>query len=247
MTTRGRGRAETDARPTAASRPSWRGPSTVPSLDEQVALGSTSSPAGGCAGRLGRLVDHHLRDAAVGPLVGHDRVGAGGTGAPVMILTAVPGDIASSVGLPGADLADHGQVHRRSAVAPHDVGVVHHGVAVHRGVVEAGSAIGATTSSARQAEASSSGWSTAGSAASIAVEDPLEVLVDRDVRPGQPWPQPARCPAGTRWAAWLSSSTSPTTWTPWPEGPVAVDLERLAFAQRRRPSGKRLSKSPTSL
>ena len=36
-TTRGRGRERTAARPTAASSPSWRGPSTVPSLDEQVA------------------------------------------------------------------------------------------------------------------------------------------------------------------------------------------------------------------
>ena len=44
ITTRGRGRERTVARPTAASRPRWRGPRTVP-LDEQVALGDVLAGA----------------------------------------------------------------------------------------------------------------------------------------------------------------------------------------------------------
>ena len=75
-TTRGRGRARTVARPTAASSPRCRGPSTVP-LSTSRSPSATSSPAGRtCCPTVGSLGDPHLRDAAVGPLVGHHRVAA---------------------------------------------------------------------------------------------------------------------------------------------------------------------------
>ena len=63
-------------------------------------------------------------------------VAPAGTGAPVMILTAVPGRQRQDRGLAGADLPDDRQRDRGVLAGAGDV-VGDHGVAVHRGVVEA--------------------------------------------------------------------------------------------------------------
>ena len=75
-TTRGRGRASTVGPADRGEQPDVAGPSTVPastsrSPSRDVVAGRADVLAG-----LGRLVDADLGDAAVGPLVGHDRVGA---------------------------------------------------------------------------------------------------------------------------------------------------------------------------
>ena len=53
--------------------------------------------------------------------------------------------------------------------------------------------------------------------------------------------------ASIRLAEVASSSTSPMTCTPWPNVQSPATLSELAFFSDGAPSGKRLSKSPTSL
>ena len=105
-------------------------------LDEQVALGDVLAGPADVLAELGGAGDPHLRDAAVGPLVGHHACRRPpGIGAPVMILTAVPGDIASSWACPAPISPTTGRCTGDSSVAL-TTSRVAHGVPVHRGVVE---------------------------------------------------------------------------------------------------------------
>ena len=54
-TTRGRGRDRTEARPTAASSPSWRGPSTVPCSTSRSPDGDVLAGRADVLPGLGRL------------------------------------------------------------------------------------------------------------------------------------------------------------------------------------------------
>ena len=84
----------------------------------------TSSPARRtCWPSRRRLGDPDLGDAAVGPLVGHDRVGAGRHRRAGHDLDRGAGRHREQLGLAGADLADHRQVHRGVLGGAGDVGV----------------------------------------------------------------------------------------------------------------------------
>ena len=208
-------------------------------LEEQVALATSSPARRTCWPGVGGLGDPHLGDAAVGPLVGHDRVGAGRHRRAGHDLDRGAGRQREQLRLAGADLADDRQVHRvrrrwrwRRRRA--------HGVAVHRGVVEArqrdrrGDVLGGG-----RPRASSSGcwyggsgwtasrirsrWSSTGSGAS-AIR-----------RPGAPSPAgDALRPSSA------SSSTSPMTRTPWPKVQSPSTRQRVGLAQRRRALGEAL-------
>ncbi len=122
---------------------------------------TSTSPLGdvlaGAAGRAGPASGawsiRTWRDAAVGPLVGHDASAPAGTGAPVMILTAVPGRQREQPRLAGADLADHRQVHRRVLGRASTTSACADGVPVHRGVVEGRQRRSAATTSSADGEA----------------------------------------------------------------------------------------------
>ena len=81
-------------------------------LDEEVALLDVVAAGADVLPGGGHLGDPHLGDAAVGPLVGDDGVAAARHGAPVMILTAVPGERAIRSARPAPISPDHRQVHR---------------------------------------------------------------------------------------------------------------------------------------
>ena len=75
-TTRGRGRARTVARPTDGQQAEVPRAEHRAALDQQVALGDVLADVPQVLPDGRRLGDPHLRDAAVGPLVGHHRVAA---------------------------------------------------------------------------------------------------------------------------------------------------------------------------
>ena len=117
-TTRGRGRDATREVPTEASRPIWRGPIRSPSLTNRSPT-LTSSPAcrmcwpssGACS----------ITTVEVPPSVHSTGTTASqpcGTGAPVMIRTAVPVDIAMIVAAPAAISPTTGRCTGRCSLAP---------------------------------------------------------------------------------------------------------------------------------
>ncbi len=75
-TTRGRGRARTVAPADRGEQAEVARAEHRAALDEQVALGDVLAGAAARAARPRAPGDRHLGDAAVGPLVGHDRVAA---------------------------------------------------------------------------------------------------------------------------------------------------------------------------
>ena len=137
-TTRGRGRAPDRGPADRGEQAEVARAEHRALLEQQVAARRRPRRRGRtCWPRLGRLGDPHLGDAAVGPLVGDDRVGARrhrgaghdlDRGARATARAGWPGRRRSRrrpAGAPGC-----------SSVAPATSRVTH-GVAVHRGVVEA--------------------------------------------------------------------------------------------------------------
>ena len=139
ITTRGRGRRPDRARGRrAASRPRWRGPSDGAVLDEQVALGDVLAGRAHVLAALGRLRDPDLwRRRGRSTRRARPRRRPSGTGAPVMILTAVPGDSASSAAWPAPISPTTGRCTGLLVAGAWRRRRCTHGVPVHRGVVEA--------------------------------------------------------------------------------------------------------------
>ena len=127
----GRGRSRRAA-------PSCRGPRRVPAVSTTSRRRVRRPRRAGCAGRPrpAPLIGH-LGEPAVGQLdLGTTASAPAGSGAPVMIRTAVPGPRAYADDRPGRDVADDREDHRdRPRDAERDV-LGADGVAVHRGVVE---------------------------------------------------------------------------------------------------------------
>ena len=133
--TTGRRRTGSVAVPTAAARPIWAGPSTVPA-------GSTTDPAATsspvrrtCAPTPGPA---RSRTRSVPPSVcstGTIASAPAGSGAPVMIRCTVPAASAGTSVRPAGMSAATGSSTGRSAVGSGQLGGAHR-VAVHRGVVE---------------------------------------------------------------------------------------------------------------
>ena len=105
-------------------------------LDQEVTLGDVLAGGADVLSLLGRSRDDDLCDSPVGPLVGHDRVGPRGHGRAGHDLDGRAGRHRQDARLSGPDLTDDRQVHG-TFLGGGDHVVVHHGVAVHRRVVEA--------------------------------------------------------------------------------------------------------------
>ena len=210
-------------------------------LDEQVALAHVLAGRAHVLALLGRSGDDDLGDAAVGPLVGHDRVRTSGHRRAGHDLDGCPGRHREQPRLAGADLTDDRKVHRVVVAGGGHV-VVRHGVAVHRGVVEARQRDrGRDVFGGDQAERLEQGLVVRRQRPE-AVEDVLLVVV----RQGGDQPS-STVSAAMRWADSASSSTSPMTCTPCPKVKSPSTRSEWALRSEGAPSGKRWSKSPTSL
>ena len=175
-----------------------------------------------------------------------------GTGAPVMILTAVPGRQREQPGLAGADLADHRQVHRATPREAPATSANAHGVAVHRGVVEARQRRSARRRPRhRQAERveqrlrrrPAAARARRGSARGARRRSGARSASGRRPWPTLPSPRRRTAPAsGTRCAARVEARRRPTTCDAVAEGPVARRPQRArppsATGRRRGSAGR---------
>ncbi len=219
-------------------------------LEQHVALGDVVAGRPDVLARLGGTVDAHLGDAAVGPLVGDDRGGAGRHRGAGHDLDRGARRHREDRRLAGPDLTDDGQHDGRVLGGAGDV-VGDHGVAVHRGVVEARQ---------RDRRHDVLGQRRGRAPPSAAAGRPGAARSWRGCARRSPPPAGGRgaaqaccscssrtVPPSTRCADVDASATSPTTFTSRPKVQSPSTLNESASRSDGAPSGKRLSKSPTSL
>ena len=219
----------------------------MPLGDQQVARGDVVAGRPDVLAQLGCLVDPDLGGAAVGPLVGDDRVGARRDRGAGHDLGRRAGLERAQGGLAGADLADDRQRHRLVGGGARDVGQAD-GVPVHRGVVEArqrdrrDDVLGAG-----EAERVEQGLGDRRHRAHAA-EHPREVLLDgAGLASVTQESAVSTASLGTRSAELVDSSTSPTTCTCAPKVKSPSTVRLVAFFIEGVPSGNRLSNSETTL
>ena len=226
--------------------PRWRGPRTVPS-SSSMSPSEMSSPVGPdvlAGARRRRLDADRARRRGRSTRRARPWSAPAGTGAPVMILTAVPGRERQDRGLAGADLADHGQRdrvrprwRRRRPRRPRRS-------RPSRSCRSSAARSGATTSSASaRPRASISGCWKAGSGETVA-RMRSTWSADRQQGRGRlshAAPASSRTvPPSTRWAAVGVERDVADDLDAVAEGPVALDGERVGLAQRRRAVGEAL-------
>ena len=250
ITTRGRGRDRTRApgRPRRAAR-GGAGRGRCPPRRARRPPRRPRRAAGRAGPAAGACVDPDLGDAAVGPLVGHHRVGAGRhRGAGHDLDGGARATARSSLAWPAPISPTTGRCTGASSRGVGDVGVRARRTRPSRSCRSDGSAIGGDdVLGARRGRAPPSAAAGRPAAARRRRGSARGGRRPRSSVRHQPSARehgPGGDPLGGRRP---SSSTSPTTWTPWPKVQSPSTVSDVASFSDGAPSGKRLSNSPTSL